>query len=71
MRPDCSPWRSHDPDKFEEFTRRYGVELKDLERAEALQHLLEWASGRRLTLLTATKNSHISEAAVLCDRPRR
>jgi len=64
-------WYSHDPAKFEEFTRRYCAELEDPERAPALQHLRELASGHRLTLLTATKNPDISQAAVLCDLLRR
>ena len=64
-------WYSHDPAKFEEFTRRYGAELEDPQRSEALQHLRELASGHRLTLLTATKNPDISQAAVLCDLLRR
>lgn len=60
-------WYSHDPAKFGEFTRLYRAELEDPERKEALQHLRELANGCRLTLLTATKNPDISEAAVLCD----
>ena len=60
-------WYKHDPAKVEEFTRRYRVELEDPERAEALQHLRELAIGHRLTLLTATKNPDISQAAVLRD----
>ena len=64
-------WYGHDPDKFEEFTRRYRAELEDPKRAEALQHLKELAIGHRLTLLTATKNPDISQAAVLCDLLRR
>jgi uncharacterized protein YeaO (DUF488 family) len=42
-------------------------ELADPERAAALAHLRELASHGRLTLLTATKRSDISEAAVLGD----
>ena len=64
-------WYSHDPAKFEEFTPRHGAELEDPERAEALQHLRELATEHRLTLLTATKNPDISQAAVLCDLLRR
>ena len=64
-------WYSHDPAKFKEFTRRYCAELEDPERAEALQHLRELSTGHRLTLLTATKNPDISQAAVLCDLLRR
>jgi uncharacterized protein YeaO (DUF488 family) len=58
-------WYSHDPAKFEEFTRRYGAELEHVERAQALQHLRELAADRRLTLLTASKDVDISEATVL------
>ena len=58
-------WYGHEPEKFEEFSRRYLTELKDPARAEALAHLRELANGHRLTLITATKNPDISEAAVL------
>jgi uncharacterized protein YeaO (DUF488 family) len=58
-------WYGHEPAKFEEFSRRYLTELEDPARAEALEHLRELADGARLTLLTATKNPDISEAAVL------
>jgi uncharacterized protein YeaO (DUF488 family)/uncharacterized protein (DUF2249 family) len=58
-------WFSHDPAKFEEFTRRYVVELEQADRGQALQHLRNLAADRRLTLLTATKDVDISEAAVL------
>ncbi|MET8682477.1 DUF488 family protein [Streptomyces sp. NPDC004647] len=59
-------WYAHDPERFEEFGRRYRAELEDPERAEALAHLRELAGGRRtLTLLTATRRPEISEAEVL------
>jgi uncharacterized protein YeaO (DUF488 family) len=58
-------WYGHDPDRFEEFGRRYRQELEDPQRAEALAHLRGLAKGRQLTLLTATKRPEISEAAVL------
>jgi uncharacterized protein YeaO (DUF488 family) len=58
-------WYSHDPDRFEEFGRRYRLELKDPRRAEALAHLRGLARDRPLTLLTATRQPEISEAAVL------
>jgi uncharacterized protein YeaO (DUF488 family) len=58
-------WYSHDPAKFEEFSRRYGAELEEVERAQALQHLRDLAADRRLTLLTASKDVDISEATVL------
>src|SRR5512133_2343320 len=46
-------WYSHDPERFEEFGRRYREELKDAERAQGLKHLRELAKS--------------SEAAVLAD----
>lgn len=60
-------WYGHDPEKFEEFRHRYRVELDDPERAEALDHLRKLAGKQRLTLLTATKDPAISQAAVLAD----
>lgn len=58
-------WYHHDPDLFDEFTRRYTDELRDPEPAGAFTHLKELASSQTLTLLTATKHPEISEAAVL------
>jgi uncharacterized protein YeaO (DUF488 family) len=60
-------WYHHDPDRFEEFTRRYREELTDPARAEALAHLHGLATDRTLTLLTATKDAEMSEAAVLAE----
>ena len=60
-------WYGHDPDRYAEFARRYRAELGDPERADALADLRELAGHGQLTLLTATKRSDISEAAVLAD----
>jgi uncharacterized protein YeaO (DUF488 family) len=60
-------WYSHDPARFHEFTRRYRSELKDAERAEALTQLRELSRARTVTLLTATKQVDISQAAVLAE----
>jgi uncharacterized protein YeaO (DUF488 family) len=60
-------WYSHDPERFEEFGRRYREELEDAERAQALKHLRELAKSGTLTLLTATRHAEISEATVLAD----
>jgi uncharacterized protein YeaO (DUF488 family) len=60
-------WYGHDPDRYAEFARRYRAELGDPERAAALTRLRTLAGHGRLTLLTATKRSEISEAAVLAD----
>jgi uncharacterized protein YeaO (DUF488 family) len=58
-------WYGHDPARFGEFTRRYGAELTDPERAAALARLRDLAQTGTLTLLTASKAVDISEAAVL------
>lgn len=60
-------WYNHDPGRFEDFGRRYQAELQDPRRAGALAHLRELAKGRPLTLLTATRQPEISEAAVLAE----
>ncbi|MFI5698117.1 DUF488 domain-containing protein [Kribbella sp. NPDC051586] len=58
-------WYGHEPTRYDEFARRYRGELDDPVRAEALSHLRELAGNGRLTLLTATKDFAISQAAVL------
>lgn len=61
-------WYGHDPARFNEFIRRYREELPDPNRAAALAHLRELAREKSmLTLLTATKDYEISEAAVLAN----
>lgn len=60
-------WYHHDPDRFAEFSRRYCNELTDTTRAAALNELRRLVSEKTLTLLTATKDPTISEAAVLAD----
>lgn len=58
-------WYGHVPDRYSEFARRYRDELNDAEHADSLAHLRELAARGRLTLLTATKQTDISAAAVL------
>jgi uncharacterized protein YeaO (DUF488 family) len=59
-------WYAHDPAKFEEFRRRYAVELAGPAQRAALARLCTLAgTGRPLTLLTATKDADHSQAAVL------
>jgi len=64
---DLRKWYGHDPDRYTEFARRYRDELDEPDRAAALARLRERAARGPLTLLTATKRSDISEAAVLAD----
>jgi uncharacterized protein YeaO (DUF488 family) len=60
-------WYAHDRQRFAEFSRRYRAELAEPERAIVFEHLQTIARAGTLTLLTATKQADISEAAVLAD----
>lgn len=64
-------WYDHDPQRFEEFRRRYRAELQEPGPAAALKHLAELATHGPLTLLTATRQAELSEAAVLVDLLRQ
>jgi len=64
-------WYGHGPERFEEFGRRYRLELAEPERAAALTHLRKLAERLVLTLLTASKRVDISEAVVLAELLRR
>ena len=64
-------WYGHDPDRYDQFARRYKAELKQPEQAEALRHLREIARQRDLTLLTASKAVEISQASVLAELLRK
>lgn len=56
-------WFSHDPEKWEEFRKRY---LEELELKEKyVQKLVEKAKETDLTLLYAAKNEDFNNAAVL------
>ena len=58
-------WYGHDPAKFEEFRRRYTAEFAEPGPQAALGRLRALAAKGRVTLLTATKDIGISQAAVL------
>jgi uncharacterized protein YeaO (DUF488 family) len=58
----------HDPGLFAEFARRYRAELAD--PVAAVDHLRDLATHRPLTLLTATRQTDISQAAVLAEMLR-
>ena len=60
-------WYGHRPEAFSDFTARYQAELAEPERAQALDRLRELAAAGPLTVLTATKQADISEAAVLVE----
>lgn len=60
-------WYGHDPQRYDGFRRRYLAELQDPGRADALRHLRDLAQRGPLTLLTATRDAGISQAAVLAE----
>lgn len=60
-------WYAHDPVRFAEFRDRYTAELAEPPAREALQRLRDLAAERPLTLITATKDTARSQAAVLAD----
>ncbi|MGH3783774.1 MAG: DUF488 domain-containing protein [Pseudonocardiaceae bacterium] len=60
-------WFGQDPNRFEEFGRRYRRELEDPGRADALEHLHELAQHQTLTLLTAAKHTEISKTILLAE----
>jgi uncharacterized protein YeaO (DUF488 family) len=60
-------WYQHDPAKFGEFRQRYIAELAAPGPREALARLRDLAAGRPVTLLTATKDVALSQAAVLAE----
>jgi uncharacterized protein YeaO (DUF488 family) len=64
-------WYQHDPAKFGEFRRRYAAELKEPGPRDALARLRGEAATGPLTLLTATKELDLSQAAVLADLIRK
>lgn len=58
-------WYQHDPAKFDEFRRRYLAELDAPAARAALARLRALAADGPVTLLTATKELDLSQAAVL------
>ena len=58
-------WYRYDPAKFDEFRRRYTAELDEPGPREALARLRALAADRPVTLLTATRDLNLSQAAVL------
>ena len=73
--PDVAPsdelreWFDHDPERFDEFRRRYVDELR--ERRELLTDLRRVARSGTLTLLFAAKDERRNNAVVLADALRK
>lgn len=58
-------WYGHDPERFDEFSRRYQAELHDAAHADAFARLQEYAKAGPVTLLTATRDLDHAHTAVL------
>ena len=64
-------WYHHDPAKFGEFRRRYTAELGEPGPHEAFNRIRALAEDGPVTLLTATKDLDVSQAAVLAGLLRK
>lgn len=65
-------WFDHDPDRFDEFAKRYEHELDDDAHAEEVDRLIELIHNNdRVTLLYAAKDDDVNHATVLQDYLRR
>jgi uncharacterized protein YeaO (DUF488 family) len=60
-------WYGHEPEKFPRFEERYRAELATPAPRAALDHLRALAAESTVTLLTATKDTEHSQAAVLAE----
>lgn len=58
-------WFGHDPDKWDEFRRRYRAELAEPEQAEGMARLRELHAAGPLTLVFAAKDEAHNNAVVL------
>ncbi|MGV9589998.1 DUF488 domain-containing protein [Streptomyces tendae] len=65
---DLRRWYHHDPERYDEFRRRYYAELEDSDHEAALERLRALSADAKVTLLTATKDVDHSEAAALAQR---
>jgi uncharacterized protein YeaO (DUF488 family) len=66
---DLRIWFGHDPDKFDEFRRRYRVELRA--HADKLADLRRRARGDRVTLVYGARDTQHNDAVVLVELLRK
>lgn len=70
--PDLRRWWHHDPDRFEDFARRYCIELDDNPALEDLLSIArEHREHDRTTLVYAAKNPAVNHALILRDYVRQ
>ncbi len=58
-------WFSHDPEKWDEFRKRYRTELD--KNPDAVERCLEWLRKGNVTLLYGAKDEEHNQAVVLRD----
>lgn len=63
--PELRKWFDHKKERFEEFTRKYRLELEDKE--DMLNELRQAAKHETVSLLFGAKNPEINHAVVLKD----
>ena len=67
--PDLRRWWHHDPDRFEDFARRYRTELDDNPALEDLLSIVR--EHDQTTLVYAAKDSAVNHALILRDYIRQ
>jgi uncharacterized protein YeaO (DUF488 family) len=60
-------WFGHRPERWDEFRRRYGEELRQLERARLLDELARLARQEPLTLLFGARDRGRNQAVVILE----
>ena len=64
---DLRVWYGHDPERFEEFRRRYLRELESAAALQGLDRLRDLAQRGAVTIIVAARDSAHSDGAVLRD----
>jgi len=60
-------WFGHDPERWQEFQRRYRDELRDIPQRRLLDELAQQALRRDVTLIYSSREEHFNNAVVLRD----
>ncbi len=60
-------WFGHEPDKFQEFRKRYIQELADAEKQTLLEHIAKMAAKGPVTLVYSAKDTEHNNAVVLAE----
>ena len=60
-------WFAHDPERWEEFRKRYRSELNAPQQRQRLEHLRDIAGHERLSLLYGAKDREHNQAVVIAE----